>query len=353
MSATDLDILDGLALASQPGWEPEGKGKPEPLLDDYDRFLVMVSGKDSLACLLHLLDRGVQRSKIELHHHAVDGMDDDDGPASTLMDWPCTDGYHRALGRAFGIPVLFSYRQGGIEREMQRENCGSAAVVYTRGDGAMVTLQSDRSKPNTRLKFPQVSSSLLTRYCSAHAKISVADRMLVNDPRFTVGKTLVITGERAEESSNRARYSTFEPHRADNRGGRIPRHIDVWRPVHSWSERQVWNIIAKHGVLPHPCYFLGWGRASCRNCIFSSKNAWATLRILDAGNFNQIAGYERQFGITIHRTKSVIDQADAGVPYQFDEKWRLIAMSREFNEPIFMNPWVMPRGAFGESCGPT
>ena len=48
-----------------------------------------------------------------------------------------------------------------------------------------------------------------------------------------------------------------------------------------------------------------------------------------------------------------IEQADSGVPYQFEERWLKVALSREFNEPIFMDPWIMPRGAFGESCGPT
>lgn len=38
----------------------------------YDAILVAFSGgKDSLACLLHLLDLGVDRSKIELWHHDV------------------------------------------------------------------------------------------------------------------------------------------------------------------------------------------------------------------------------------------------------------------------------------------
>lgn len=349
----DLDILQGLDTTSRCTLESARDAASAPDLSQYSRILVFMSGKDSLACLLHLFDLKVPKELIEIHHHCVDGMDDEAGPASTLMDWPCTEGYISALGKAFGLPVYFSYRRGGLEKEMNRENCGSEAVVYTRGDGVRVVLPSDRSKPNTRLKFPQVSANLTVRWCSGFGKISVADRMLINDPRFTVGKTLVITGERAEESCNRARYATFEPHRADNRTGKIPRHIDVWRPVHSWDERDVWNIIAKHRCLAHPCYYLSWGRASCKGCIFSSKNAWATLRLIDRDNFDAIAAYERKFGYTIHRSKSVIEQADEGAPYQFEERWLKVALSREFNEPIFMDPWIMPRGAFGESCGPT
>ena len=54
----------------------------------YDRVLVAFSGgKDSLACVLHLLDRGGAPEKIELHHHDVDGG------GRTFMDWSITPGY--------------------------------------------------------------------------------------------------------------------------------------------------------------------------------------------------------------------------------------------------------------------
>ena len=214
-----LDVLEGLGQPTLPT-------APGPDLASYDRILVMICGKDSLACLLHLLDLGVDKRKIELHHNSVDGGFLADGTAeSTLYDWPCTHDYIRALGEAFGLPVFYSHRERGIEGEMLRENSGSAPIVYQRLDGDLVRLNSDKSKPNTRLKFPQVSASLITRWCSSIAKISVAERMLIHDERFRGTRTLVVTGERAEESANRARYAAFEPHRADNRGGRVPRRL--------------------------------------------------------------------------------------------------------------------------------
>ncbi len=51
-------------------------------IDSYDKFLVMFSGgKDSTALVLHLLDLGVPREKIELWHHDIDGK------GRTFMDW--------------------------------------------------------------------------------------------------------------------------------------------------------------------------------------------------------------------------------------------------------------------------
>jgi tRNA(Ile)-lysidine synthase TilS/MesJ len=49
---------------------------PQPNLTSYDKIIVYFSGgKDSLACLLHLLEQGVDPAKIELWHHEIDGRE--------------------------------------------------------------------------------------------------------------------------------------------------------------------------------------------------------------------------------------------------------------------------------------
>ncbi len=347
-----LDVFEGLA-DHMSAVSAAAVGVPD--LASYDRILVAICGKDSLASLLHLLDLGVPRSKIELHHHSVDGGFDENGePESTLMDWPCTHGYIQALGDALGLPVFFSWRSAGLEGEMLRENCGSRPIVFFDGTGRQITLDSSRSQPNTRLRFPQVSASLSVRWCSWSAKLAVFDRLLTNDRRFTGARTLVVTGERAEESPNRASYSTFEPHRVDNRQGKQPRHIDHWRPVHGWLEQQVWSIIQRYRVLAHPCYSIGpWNRASCQFCVFTRPDCWATLRLIDPLRFGRIAEYERRFGTTIHRSLTVDQLADRGTPFVADPHWVNLALSRTFTEQIIRDPWVLPAGAYGDSYGPS
>ena len=92
----------------------------------------------------------------------------------------------------------------------------------------------------------------------AALKIDVADIALKNQMRFRGIKTLVVTGERAQESASRAKYKVFEPHRSDLRNGKkYQRHIDHWRPGHAWKEEKVWDIIKQHKINVHPAYHLG------------------------------------------------------------------------------------------------
>src|SRR5437762_2499845 len=84
-------------------------------LEQYDRILVSFSGgKDSLALVLDLLERGVNRERIQLWHQCVDG----ESGGEQFVDWPCTESYVRAVGHALGVRVLFQWRIGGFLGEM-------------------------------------------------------------------------------------------------------------------------------------------------------------------------------------------------------------------------------------------
>lgn len=327
----------------------EDDGTPD--LASYDRFVCFFStGKDSLASVLHLLELGVPASKIELHHHNVDG-DPDAGEG--LMDWPVTLAYGQAVAQHLGMEFVTSWREGGIEREMCRQDTRTAPVAFYK-DGKRIEVGGVNGPLGTRRKFPQQSASLTTRWCSSAAKIDVGASYLRNDPKFRNQRTLVVTGERAEESSARARYATFERHRTDSRHGKTARHIDHWRAVHGWSEAQVWAVIERHRFQVHPAYEIGYGRVSCQFCIFGSKDQWATNRAIAPRAFHRIAAYEQDFGVTIHRKLRVGELADLGAPYPAANGfWVQCAMSTTFDAPIVVDRWKLPAGAFGESCGPT
>lgn len=327
-------------------------------LSEYDRAIVAFSGgKDSLACLIWLVDQGFPREKIELWHHEVDGR------GVFFMDWPCTPKYCQIIADAFKVPIYFSWKDGGFLGEMLRNNEPTKPTLFETPSGEVLS-SGGKGPAGTRLKFPQVSADLRVRWCSAYLKIDVMDKAVTGQERFNNSKTLVLSGERAEESPGRARYSVFEPDRTDARGGRKKRHIDRMRPVHKLKSMEVWEMIGRVGVIPHPAYYSGWGRLSCRSCIFGSANQWATIRKYFPDNFNEIAGHESSFGVTINRKMSISQLADMGTPYEIPDTVLLGYLRLKVREfiyfpeqacyPAIISPenWVLPKGAMGESCGP-
>lgn len=332
--------------------EPQPNSMTDEDLQSYDRIIVLFSGgKDCTASFLHLLDRGVDRDRIELWHHEIDGREG----VVLAMDWPSTPDYCRKFAEAFGVKIFFSWKVGGFEGEMLRENARTKPVRFETPDGVF-RAGGDGGREATRRKFPQVSADLSVRWCSAYLKIDVASLALRHQERFNSGRTLVISGERAEESPGRARYRVLEPDRTDNRNGRLrPRYVDHWRPVHGWKVEQVWDIIQWYRVNPAPAYHLGWGRLSCMTCIFGSANQWASVAQIDPDRFNHIARYEQEFGCTIHRSESVSDKTAKGTPYPMDPEMIRIAMSETYDQPIILPDgveWILPAGAFGEKDGP-
>ena len=322
-----------------------------PDLRSYDHVLVASSGgKDSVASMLFMLEAGVSPSRIELHHHEVDGR------GEPFMDWPSTAGYCTAIAAAFGIPIYFSWREGGLLREMLRDGQPTAPVLFETPEDR-VRVIGGAGPVGTRLRFPQVSADLSVRWCSAVAKIGPMDCLIRNQERFLGQRTLVVSGERAQESAARARYARFEPHRSDTRGGtRCRRHVDHFRPVHGWDEAAVWEIIARHGVVVAPAYRLGWSRMSCFTCVFASPAQWATVQAIAPDWFERIAAYEERFGCTIQRSRSVREMARQAVPFraaliQPDLVRR--ALLPGWNEAVLTNNWTMPAGAFKENAGPT
>lgn len=329
-------------------------------LHSYDHYIVATSGgKDSFACLAYLILNNVPRSKIELWHHCIDGKQGANGTRS-FFDWPVTEDYTKRLGETFGIPVFYSWKRGGFHRELFRENSRTAPTHFECPDPEdndniiECSLGGLRGKLSTRLKFPQVSGNLLHRWCSSALKIDVCTMALNNQKRFLNKRTLVLSGERAEESPMRAKYKEFEKDRADNRNGkRINRHVDRLRPVHSWKVQKIWDAMREFKIVPHPCYRLGWGRLSCISCIFGSSSQWASLASFHPDLIDEIAEYEKRFSLTIDRKLSVWEKIERGMVYPgMDPDIIKLGMGSTYNSEIRTTNWQLPSGAFGENAGP-
>ena len=311
---------------------------------------------------------GVPKDRIELWHHLVDGVNE------TFMDWECTEDYCRKFAEAFGVPIYFSWKEGGFKKEMLRDETATAETWFEipeeeydatsntnyhvgaenglreTGKPYYVRRTGGKGKAGTRLKFPQVSADLNTRWCSAYLKIDVCSAAIRNQKRFLNKWTALISGERSEESKARSRYAEEEMDRTHLQ----KRGVTRLRLIKNWTEQQVWEIIEKYKVVVHPCYYMGWGRCSCKFCIFGNANQFASAFSISPKIGVEIIQYEIQFNTTIKRNKSVKDLVGEGIAYQsISNIMRLIATSKKYTENIFTDKWLLPAGAYGDNCGPT
>lgn len=340
--------------------------KIKELLDNCDYILLCFSGgKDSLCCLLDLYERGYG-SKIQLHHHLVDGHHSE----PVFFDWAITKNYCSAIANFFQIPIFYSWREGGFRKEMLRDQTRTAAVWFEQPDGSLGTAGGIKGPLGYRRRFPMPTGNLSIRWCSPSLKISVMDALIANQKSpdgkskmFDGKKTVIVTGERRQEAKSpntgRALYKEIEPHRTSCK----KREVWAYRPVIDWKKEEVWAKIQEHGIQCHPAYELGFGRASCRSCVFLRQDDWATLNKIDPEIIKEITDYEKEFGVTMgyekQRAKKGLPQLNVqersllGTARDVDPFWVNVANSRDWNLPVWLPPkkWKMPSGAYASTEG--
>jgi 3'-phosphoadenosine 5'-phosphosulfate sulfotransferase (PAPS reductase)/FAD synthetase len=318
---------------------------PENIISikDNAKWIITFSGgKDSIAMYLHVkYNLGIDNSNIELHHHEVDGME------NNFFDWPCTPSYCIAFAKHFDVPLFFSYRKGGIKREILRNNETLQSVFYQQkpnGEYFEVKSQDKERFYSTRNMFPAVSGDLRTRWCSSTVKIDVLSRLIANNPNYKSGDFIICTGERRSESAIRSKYAEVEVYR----GASKKRNAILWRPVIDFSDNQVWELMKLHSIQPHPAYMLGWSRCSCMTCIFNSANTWATLKEINPIAIARIKVLESKIQHTMYHKMDIYGKANAGKSFSVKnddyEYWKNQALG-VFSAPIITNNWTLPLGA--------
>lgn len=369
-------------------------------LEEYDRIVVLLSGgKDSVACYCKLRELGVPKRKVEFWHHDIDGKH-----PSRRMDWRCTQNYVRALAEAEGVPLRVSWRKRGFFGELYRmgasepvewEEPGTGAVRQCRVSKSYALCQKIRQegganqeerlrKFGCRRKFPMKTGDLSRRWCSAYLKIMVADTVMTNLDRLgelvqpgqeeygqaegdggtqkVAGKRrgesriLVVSGERRGESAGRSKYNEMELHRthADKRARRI---VHQWRPVIDYSEKDVWEVLKRNRIIPHPCYRAGWNRCSCALCIFSTPKLFAGIRELYPEEYGLLRRDEEILGFTLDNRCGLdefVGDAKSCV-YHGDRAALRSLLTGEFGiqEIYAKGEWRYPAGAFhGAEGGP-
>lgn len=385
-------------------------------LEGYDLIVVLLSGgKDSVACFYKLLELGVPKEKIELWHHDIDG-----GHPSRRMDWRCTKNYVKALAKAEGVKLRISYRVNGFFGELYRigasepiewiepdteevKQCRLSAnymKCLELKEQATEEMESLLKKHGYRMKFPAKSPDLSKRWCSAYLKICVADAVVSNldrlgelerlggkrlkfpakggthQGRWCSGnlkaavqdsvtsnlettkeykKILIVSGERRGESAGRSKYNEMEIHRtnAEKRSHRI---VHQWRAVIDYSEKDVWEVLKRHNVNPHPCYRIGWNRCSCAMCIFSTPPLLAGIKEIYPDEYGALKQDEQILGFTLDNKKSLdefVGEAQSCVFWKDKAAIRSIRTGLFSIKEMYVKNWKYPAGAFhGAEGGP-
>lgn len=208
-----------------------------------------------------------------------------------------------------------------------------------------------------RHKFPAKGSTHQGRWCSGNLKAAVQDSVTSNLEKTKQDvKILVISGERRGESSGRSKYNEMEIHRT-NAEKKAHRIVHQWRPVIDYSEKDVWEVLKRHRVNPHPCYRAGWNRCSCAGCIFSTPTLFAGYRELYPVEFEQLKQDEKILGFTLDNKcdlETFVGNAKSCV-YHGDKEAIHSLITGEFKvENIYVTgEWKYPAGAFhGAEGGP-
>jgi 3'-phosphoadenosine 5'-phosphosulfate sulfotransferase (PAPS reductase)/FAD synthetase len=316
----------------------------DPDVRQFDKIIVHFSGgKDSVAALLYMIEivRACGRDPsrvIECWHASVDGSPFAKGRRH-VFDWPITEEYCISLCNHLKIPLLFLWREQGIASGMFAkkgqtntpicfEDPGPRGPRPTRPVNASrppygkpECLDPVRPKEFHRLRWPKARTITLGRFCSAYVKKEPSEASFkAQDYRFNGQRVLMVTGERREESTNRAGYTEREWDFGSGHGkvpgdrsaaGDVlypePRYVELWKPVLDWCEIEVWAAIAKYCLTPHPAYLLGFGRLSCCMCIFSSRSQLETIRSTSpegAQFFRRFVRMEKDLKAAQARTKA-------------------------------------------------
>lgn len=260
-------------------------------------IIAFSGGKDSVGLFLHsVYTLGIPKEQIELWHHDVDGGEE----AENLWDWPCTRSYCQAFADHFKVPILYSYSKGGITREIYRTNETRQPIYFQKEANGpyfeALPVQQERYIKTKRM-FPDVVANLETRWCSSNVKIEVMSRAVTNNERFNNAKMVIMTGERRDESTARAGYSEIEPYKG---GYGKSRKAYTWRSVIDFTHDEIWGLMEKHKIQPHPAYMLGWGRCSCQLCIFGCSDTWASLNKISPDKVKKIAQIEKDINYALY-----------------------------------------------------
>mgnify|MGYP003629510929 CR=1 FL=1 len=206
-----------------------------------DHVIVSISGgKDSTVLMLEAEIMKAQMPNAKFHYvHAV--ID---------IDWDETMEVVQAQCDHFGVELI------------------TVQAVDKKGNkkGFIDQLLSPRVNRKTKEVGEYLVPNMANRWCTSILKTGPIDKFA----RTLKGNVLVMIGERAQESRQRAALESWRPDDKNTlKDG--SRNVVKFSPILDMPETEVWNLINANAIPTHPCYSWGVSRASCAICIFSSN----------------------------------------------------------------------------------
>jgi 3'-phosphoadenosine 5'-phosphosulfate sulfotransferase (PAPS reductase)/FAD synthetase len=386
-------------------------------LEEYDMIAVLLSGgKDSIACYYKLIELGVPKEKIELWHHDIDGGHPSrrmDWRCTQNYVKAFAEAEQVPLRLSWRVNGFFGelYRIGASEpvewmepdtREICRCKLSKKYLECQELKEKILEekiLKEKLKEYGYRMKFPAKAGDLSRRWCSAYLKVMVAESVISNlsqlgelekiggkrqkfpakggthQGRWCSGnlkaavqdsvtsnldktsknvKILVVSGERRGESAGRSKYNEMELHRT-NAEKLAKRTVHQWRPVIDYSEKDVWEVLKRHKVNPHPCYRAGWNRCSCAMCIFSTPTLFAGIKELYPEEYEALVQDEKILGFTLDNKcdlNTFVGDAKSCVVHKDHDAVQSLLTGQYTPEQIYVKgEWNYPAGAFHGAAG--
>jgi 3'-phosphoadenosine 5'-phosphosulfate sulfotransferase (PAPS reductase)/FAD synthetase len=247
-----------------------------PDLASYDVIEVSTSaGKDSLAMLAHVAELARRADVL----YRVVAVHADLG----RVEWPGTLEIAKAQAEHLGVQFLAVRRPQGDFLDLVRH-------------------YGHWPKPDTRYCTAMLKRGQILRALTRLANEARAERgkpFCAGDAAAAQYKAPVrilnCVGLRAEESPGRARQPAFKPGgRGSGKGKR--KVVDLWLPIHAWTEAEVWEACRASGAPIHPAYAAGLPRASCVFCIYAPREALVVAGKLHPELLAEYVAVEKEIG---------------------------------------------------------